>query len=479
MISTRTKRYSSLLGIALEGKRLTAAVVHRAGNRLEVRQTCQASLSLDPLTDDPELVGREIRNHLDGARIRERRCAVCVPLNLTLMLRTEVPDLSETDVDGFLSVQAEREFPFALEDLSLSVSRYGTSEGAEHATIVAIPSNHLAVLQEVLVAAKLRPVSITLGITSLVKGDGGPEEGELTLLLGENGVDLGIFAAGGVVALRPLDETIETEPDGKSFDVETIAREMRISLGQMPQDLRDVIRTVKVYGPAHIVEPVLEELEGSVTRMGMSADRGELQSEAYGAASDAIRQMSPTALAVAARSLLGESADLEFLPPKTSRFKAVAGRVSTRGALWLAGAAAAFVVALTGTFLLQHWHLSRLESRWVAIEPIVVETEALQQKVRQFRLWFDDSPQGLLIARELTEAFPDDGAVWARRVEIRDLSEVSCSGNARSDVDWLEMLDDLRETKGVQELQVSQIQGESPLRFTLSFRWNAGEADDT
>jgi hypothetical protein len=468
-----------LLGIALEGKRLTAAVVHRAGNRLEVRQTYQASLSLDPLTDDPELVGREIRNHLESARIRERRCAVCVPLNWTLMLRTEVPDLSETDVDGFLSVQAEREFPFAPEDLSLSISRYCTSEGAEHATIVAIPSNHLAVLQEVLAAAKLRPVSITLGITSLVKGGGGPEEGELALLLGENGVDLGVFAAGGgVVALRPLDETIETEPDGKSFDVETIAREMRISLGQMPQDLRDVIRTVKVYGPANLVEPVLEELEGSVTRMGMSAERGDPQSEGLGAASDAIRQMSPTALAVAARSLLGESADLEFLPPKPSRFKAVAGRVSTRGALWLAGAAAAFVVALTGTFLLQHWRLSRLESQWVATEPIVVETEAMQQKVRQFRLWFDESPQGLLIARELTEAFPDDGAVWARRVEIRNLLEVSCSGNARSDVDWLEMLDDLRETKGVQNLQVSQVQGESPLRFTLSFHWNSGESDD-
>jgi hypothetical protein len=466
-----------LLGIALEGKRLTAAVVHRAGNRLEVRQTYQTSLSLDPLTDDPELVGREIRNHLDGARIRERRCAVCVPLNWTLMLRTKVPDLSETDVDGFLSVQAEREFPFAPEDLSLSISRYRTSEGAEHASIVAIPSNHLSVLQEVLAAAKLHPVSITLGITSLVKG-GGPEEGELALLLGENGVDLGVFAAGGVVALRPLDETIETEPDGKSFDVDTIAREMRISLGQMPQDLSDVIRTVRVYGPANLVEPVLEELEGFVARMEMSAERGEPELEALGAASDAIRQMSPTALAVAARSLLGKFADLEFLPPKPSRFKAVAGRVSTRGALWLAGAAAAFIVALTGTFLLQHWRLSRLESQWVAIEPIVVETEALQQKVRQFRLWFDESPQGLLIARELTEAFPDDGAVWARRVEIKNLLEVSCSGNARSDVDWLEMLDDLRETKGVQNLQVSQVQGDAPLRFTLSFHWNSGESDD-
>ena len=44
------------------------------------------SLSLDPLTADPELVGREIRNHLDAAGVRERHCIVAVPLKWALIL---------------------------------------------------------------------------------------------------------------------------------------------------------------------------------------------------------------------------------------------------------------------------------------------------------------------------------------------------------------------------------------------------------
>ena len=128
-------------------------------------------------------------------------------------------------------------------------------------------------------------------------------------------------------------------------------------------------------------------------------------------------------------------------------------------------------------FLWQYWRLSRLENEWRAIEPRATEVETLQQRVRQFRLWFDDSPQALLIARKLAEAFPEDGAVWAKQVGIKDLSEVSCSGSAQGDQDWFRMRDSLRTTKGVEDLRFSQVGGSSPLQFSLSFRWNAGESD--
>jgi len=39
------------------------------------------------------------------------------------------------------------------------------------------------------------------------------------------------------------------------------------------------------------------------------------------------------------------------------------------------------------------------------------------------------------------------------------------------------MLDRVRDTPGVEDLQVSQVQGGSPVQFTMSFRWNAGESD--
>lgn len=477
MIPMRVAKHSSLLGIAIGGKRMTACVVHRAGEGVRLGRAFQSPLSLDPLTDDPELVGREIRNHLDDARIRESRCVVCVPLKWTLTLRAELPELSETDVDSFLTVQAEREFPFAPEDLSLSVSRYQARDGTDHAMIVAIPASHLAVLQKVLNAANLRPISITLGISSLFRNGSPLQDGSVAIVVGEHGVDMAVSAGGGVVALRSLDETVGTDPDGKTFDVEMIARQIRITLAQLPLDLRDSVRTVKVFGPARLVALVLEEMQGSVERLGMSVEMGDVESDGMVAGADPIKQMSPTALGAAAGLLLDGSSNLEFLPARSNRFKTMASRISSRGTLWLAGAAAALVFGFGTAFLWQHLRLSRLENEWRAIEPLVTEVETLQQRVRQFRLWFDDSAQALLIARELTEAFPEDGAVWAKQVGIKNLSEVSCSGSARSNQDWLRMLDSLRETKGVEDLQVSQVRGGSPLQFSVSFRWNAGESD--
>ena len=63
-----------------------------------VQQPFSVSLSLDPLTNDPELVGREIRNHLDAAGVRERHCIVGLPLKWALTTHIEVPELPEADI---------------------------------------------------------------------------------------------------------------------------------------------------------------------------------------------------------------------------------------------------------------------------------------------------------------------------------------------------------------------------------------------
>ncbi len=94
----KKQRASSVLGLSLDGNRLEGVVLRRANGSLVVQKTISASLSLDPLTNDPELVGREIQNHLEKAGIRERRCAVCVPLNWVLTLQTKLPDLPAADV---------------------------------------------------------------------------------------------------------------------------------------------------------------------------------------------------------------------------------------------------------------------------------------------------------------------------------------------------------------------------------------------
>ena len=81
---SRRKKLTGLLGLSLDGSRLDGVVLRRTNGSLQLQQSFSATLSLDPLTAAPELVGREIRNHLDAAGVRERRCVVGVPLKWTL-----------------------------------------------------------------------------------------------------------------------------------------------------------------------------------------------------------------------------------------------------------------------------------------------------------------------------------------------------------------------------------------------------------
>src|SRR6476660_9787465 len=96
MLKLRKRRpLTAVLGLTLDGSRLEGTLVRRANGGLQVQQSLSVALSLDPLTADPELVGREIRNHLDAAGVRERHCIVAVPLKWALITHTEVPDLPE------------------------------------------------------------------------------------------------------------------------------------------------------------------------------------------------------------------------------------------------------------------------------------------------------------------------------------------------------------------------------------------------
>ncbi|HYG34117.1 MAG TPA: hypothetical protein VEC99_05005, partial [Clostridia bacterium] len=164
----------------------------------------------------------------------------------------------------------------------------------------------------------------------------------------------------------------------------------------------------------------------------------------------------------------------EFLPPRVTAWQQVLSRYSS-GKLRIAGAAAcAVILAGVGSFLFQQWQLSRLQSQWLAIAPKVKELELIQQQIRQYRPWNDESFGGLTVLRQLTQAFPEDGVVFAKTVEIRDLRKVTCSGQTRDYQALLRTLDRLRGINGVSEVRLSQIRGKSPMQFTFDFQWNEG-----
>src|SRR5262249_18733480 len=139
-------------------------------------------------------------------------------------------------------------------------SRFTTTEGEKFATIVGIPREHVTRLEAVLQAAQLRPVTFSLGISALQNAD--TAEGVLALLPGETTLGMQISCGGGLVNLRTIDGAFEQAGAGQELQVGHVARELRITLGQLPHDVRDRIKGVRVFGRNETAQELAEELRG-------------------------------------------------------------------------------------------------------------------------------------------------------------------------------------------------------------------------
>jgi hypothetical protein len=180
------------------------------------------------------------------------------------------------------------------------------------------------------------------------------------------------------------------------------------------------------------------------------------------------------ALSLAARLLQDQSSGLEYLPPKISAFQHLAARYSSGKLVWTGAAAGLAALLVVGAFLLQQWQLSSWDNRWTAIQPAVRELDQQQQMIRRFRPWFDESFRSLSVLHRLTEVFPETGAVTAKTLEIREPGAIVCSGTATDHQALLQVLEKLRASKEVSNVQVSQMRGNSPMQFTFNLQWSQG-----
>lgn len=466
---------STALGLALDGNRLAGAVVRRSNGSLRVLKTFSAPLTLNPLNSDPALVGRELRNHLDAAGIKERNCVFCVPLGWALSIQTKVPNIPDADLQSFLAIEAERGFPYAPETLAIGSSVCpGIGENEKHATLVAVPKNHLLQLERAVRAAQLRPMSFTLGVTSLHGPDRDPQQGVLTIAVGENTLDLEMTINGGVAALRSLDGAIEVEGAQKLIDAAALAREIRVTLGQLPIELRGSIRKALIFGGSDLAQRLATDIAPLLQNIGMTTD----WVRSY--PNDAFRSQFPPStaaapeLSAAARFLTGAGATFELLPPKVSSWQQLTARVSSKKLGWVGVAAAAVLLIAGGAIGAQQWKLSKLQKQWASMQTSVKAVEDTQASIRKYRPWFDESLPSLSILKRVTEAFPVEGSVWTKTVEIRNQAAVVCSGTARNNEALMKTLDQLRASSDVSNVSVDSVRGTSPLQYTFNFQWTPG-----
>jgi hypothetical protein len=458
----KRKRLTSLLGLSLDGSRLEGVVLRRTNGSLRVLQNFSATLSLDPLTAAPELVGREIRNHLETAGVRERYCIVGLPLKWVLTAHTELPPLPESDAASLLQLEAERGFPTDITTLQLADSRSTLAGDKKHVTLVGVSKTHIEVLIQVLTAAKLKPVSFSLGLTALQTPAGENSNGVLALAIGETGVGLQITCNGGVAALRGFEGSVENAGSRRTLHAGAVSREARITLGQLPAELRTAVRRIRIFGPNDLARQLADEMELGFEPMGLAVEVVKAYAvDEFGVEIPPDAPVS-AAFSLAARYLGDQPRVFELLPPKPTALEQFVAKYSS-GKLRSAGAVAVAILAIAGgIFLFQQIQLMHLRSQWNSMAKKVGELTAVQNRIQRYQAWYDSSFRALTILRQLTLAFPQDGTVTAKSISIHG-NTVTCSGTAN---DSRALLQTIHQLNGA---TIEQIRGASPMQFTFDF----------
>src|SRR4051812_49364666 len=171
------KRFQNraVLAISLETTEIAVALMRREPNEVRAAASCTVPIGADAAFADPERAGNALMEALEQAKIREKRCVVCVPRRWALTSTAEMPEVEGEDLKAFLELRAEREFSASAGELRLSHSAFTLGDGKQYATLAGIPAKRLEAVQRMLEVAGCRAVSIALGLDRSARlGDNGP-----------------------------------------------------------------------------------------------------------------------------------------------------------------------------------------------------------------------------------------------------------------------------------------------------------------
>jgi len=439
-------RPQSILGLVLEDKFLRVAFVD-LGAAGEAGSP-GVSLPFDLERSPPDDLARDLRAALAGLRSRERRCVVGLPADWTVAVSGAAPELSPGDLESLLALEAEKGFPCDPADLQI-VRSHQQIGVHHHVTQYGIQTERILRLETVLRAAGLRPASFTLTLAALGPVPTPVEAGQLTVLIGPSTISVAYAVGGGLAQVRALGAGLD---DGSS-----VIRELRITLEEIPADLRSSLSAVTLVGPdesTRSLSSTLAPLSG-FTHLTLGS-----------------RPMMPEAVpeVLAQRWLRRESELPEFLPPRPSRWKQWLRHTNTRRLGTALAAAAACVLVVIGLFGWQEYRAWSLRQEWSRMKADVEALTAVQERIREYRPWHDTSFTTLSTLKLVTDVFPETGSVTAKSIEIKGHSTVSITGSTRENAALLESLDRLRQRPEVSNLKIEQIRGKSPAQFTFTFQ---------
>lgn len=454
MISLPSKKRQSTILLFLDKTDLIASHY-----RLEGQSVVRKSISSIRLDDAPERLSTDalaeaVSQLLQQLNAGSREVCLVFASDRIFSFQLDIPKLDKEDLTGFIELEAEQRLPYPISDIHLA--RIETpAESETRSLIMAQRKSAVTTMAQAIKSAGFQLASVTLDLSGIVEPEMSRRSGECLLIRSADNLTLAIQKSGSLIGLRhfPVNPGME--------DLQPLVRDIRISMAQLPPDVRLAMKKIR-----SISLPNSGDTLGStISLKGIEACGLEYLGEDK---SDELFD------SIAEDFISSGVSRIDFLPPRPNKLEKIIQRFDSRRNFWITSAAAAIVVITGLAFFIHNKQLDGLTAKWSAISPKVKELEKIQGYLREFRSWYSDDVPTLTAMKAVVQAFPDTGEIWLKSLSLRGENTIRCSGSAQYQSALLKVMDNLRATPGVQELELQQQQGNNPIFFSIEFIWTPG-----
>ena len=455
-MTLKRKKRSQAIVLYVDGEQVFAFSYRKRGRRARLHAESNSRLEQAISQMKSAQLADDLGGVIQQLSPTTKDCVVVLPSHSAPSLIIEVPDLGLEDRKGFIQIQAEERLPLPLSEVHLATHEFQIGN-QDHALVVGLRRETVSKIKDAVIACGFQVASITVDIAGVV--DHAVDSNALLadccqLIQGQSNLTLVTHTQGGPKDLRHFRLT------NGGMDAGTLERELRITLGQFPQSERlqlTTLRMAKFPGT------------GSEQTVPVPANRS-LAGLNVVEETELLDIFEP----IATSFFLNEGSPLEFLPRRSSRFGKFYDQLNSRRNLWI-GLTSVGALALLA-FLCQVFYLNMLQNEWDGMKHQVAAAKKVQKKINEFQPWFDSSVPSLTTARAITKAFPETGDIWLKQLDIKDAAKVLATGSSRDQNTLVAILDKLRKTSGISDLELKSQQGSDPIYFSFEFDWNPPSA---
>src|SRR6185312_12299865 len=180
-----------------------------------------------------------------------------------------------------------------------------------------------------------------------------------------------------------------------------VVREARITFGQLPPELREKVRTVRIFGPRDFAQQLADELELKLESLALKIE--VVKAYAPGEFGVEIPTDAPVSAAFSfgAEYVADRPTFIEFLPPKVPAWKQYADKYGTGRARKAIALAAVVVLILIAMFSYQEIQLAHWQNQWSKMSGDVTQLKAISDKIQKYQPWADKNVTGLTILKQI------------------------------------------------------------------------------